>query len=445
MSEPRATRWARRGHAHAGRARRLSIRITIAMALVACSPNTASPSSPTGASSSPSQAGVSPAPASPTATPSATPSEAPTGSGFDPNAVTLDVEVIVGRLSNPLDVAVPLDNGIRYVAEQDGRIRVIRDDELLAQPLLDIRDRIASGGERGLLGLAFHPDFPDDPRLFVDYTDESGDTVVSEFQVADDLLTADQDSERFLVQVNQPFPNHNGGAVVFGPDGMLYIALGDGGSGGDPQGNGQDLETLLAKILRIDVDASPTGDLPYAIPADNPFVDTAEARPEIWLTGLRNPWRMRFDGATSDLWIGDVGQGQREEIDLAPAGQGGLNFGWNRMEGSLCYEPREGCDQEGLTLPVAEYPTREGCAVIGGVVVRDPDQSLLNGAYVFSDACAGKFWLLDAAAAAEAPIEPTLAGETGRAISAVGLDEDGSVLATDLRAGELLRIVATPR
>ena len=429
----------------AGHAFWLSIALLIAATLEACSPNAASPAGSGVGSPSPSGATTSAAPASPSATSTSGPSQGPPAEGFDPNAVALEVEVIAGGLSDPLDIAVPLDNGIRYVAEQPGRVRVVRDDELLSQPLLDIRDRIASGGERGLLGLAIHPNFPDDPRLFVDYTDDNGDTVVSEFRVSGDLLTAAQDSERILLQVDQPFPNHNGGAVVFGPDGMLYIALGDGGSGGDPQGNGQRLDTLLAKILRIDVDASPTGDLAYAIPADNPFLDTADARPEIWLTGLRNPWRMRFDAATGDLWIGDVGQGQREEIDLAPAGEGGLNFGWNRMEGSLCFEPRDGCDRTGLTLPVAEYGHRDGCAVIGGEVVRDPAQPLLVGGYVFSDSCSGNVWLLNAAAAAEAPVEPTIVLESGRSISSIGLDADGGVLATDLVAGELLRITATPR
>lgn len=444
MSDRQSARGTGRAPAFARATARLSVAIPIALAFAACSPGTTSPSSTGEGAPSPSASIASATPTTP-APPTATPSAPPATSGFDPNAVQLDVEVIVGRLTDPLDIAVPLDNGLRYVAEQAGRIRVVRDGELLTQPLLDIRDRIASGGERGLLGLAFHPDFPDVPRLFVDYTDESGDTVVSAFDVSEDLLTADPDSEQVLIQVDQPFPNHNGGAVVFGPDGMLYIALGDGGSGGDPQGNGQRLDTLLGKILRIDVDGAPTGDLAYAIPADNPFPDSADARPEIWLTGLRNPWRMRIDSATGDLWIGDVGQSQREEIDRAPAGEGGLNFGWNRMEGSLCFEPGEGCDRDGLTLPVAEYATREGCAVIGGVVVRDQDQPLLSGGYVFSDACTGAFRVLDAAAAAEAPVEPTIVLESGRGISAIGLDADGTVLATDLRAGELLRIVATPR
>jgi glucose/arabinose dehydrogenase len=311
---------------------------------------------------------------------------------------------------------------------------------LVAEPFLDIRERITSGGERGLLGLAFHPDFPADPRLFVNYTDRDGNTVVAEYQLDGGGDAADPGSERVLVQFDQPYPNHNGGGVVFGREGMLYIATGDGGSGGDPHGNGQRLDTLLGKILRIDVDGTPDGERAYAIPDDNPFLDVADARPEIWLTGLRNPWRMRFDSATGNLWIGDVGQGAWEEIDVAPAGEGGLNFGWNRMEGFECFEPRSGCDETGLTIPVAAYGHDFGCAVIGGVVVRDLDQPLLDGGYVFSDSCSGILWVLDAGDTGRQ--EATIVGESGRSISSIELDEDGTVMATDRGSGELVRIVA---
>ena len=282
------------------------------------------------------------------------------------------MSVVTGGLTSPLEVADAGDGSGRvFVAEQAGRIRIVRGGTLAERPFLDITGRIASGGERGLLGIAFHPGYPADPRVFVDYTDKDGNTVVSSFRMtATDPDAADPDSEVVILRVTQPFANHNGGAIKFGPDGKLYIALGDGGSGGDPQGNGQRLDTLLAKILRIDVDAA-TGSGAYAIPPDNPFLATAGAKPEIWLTGLRNPWRFSFDGATGDLWIGDVGQAAWEEIDVARHGAGGLNFGWNVMEGFHCYQPSNGCDKADLTLPVAEYGHDLGCAVIGGVVVRD--------------------------------------------------------------------------
>jgi glucose/arabinose dehydrogenase len=338
-----------------------------------------------------------------------------------------------------VDVANAGDgSGRLFVVEQAGSILIVRNGAVLGQPFLDIHERIASGGERGLLGLAFHPDFPTDPRFFVDYTDVNGDTVVASYVVdpaRPDL--ADPGSETILLKVTQPFANHNGGAVVFGPDGMLYIALGDGGSGGDPQGNGQRLDTLLAKILRIDVD-DPTPGRPYAIPKDNPFIATPGAKPEIWLTGLRNPWRMRFDAPTRDLWIGDVGQNAWEEIDVARAGKGGLNFGWNRMEGFHCYAPPSGCDKTGLTMPVTEYGHQDGCAVIGGVVVHDVRQGKLNGGYLFGDACSDRVWVIDPTS--DGPQAPVLAAQIGRTLSSIGEAEDGTVYATSLGRGELIRL-----
>ncbi|MEO8437428.1 MAG: PQQ-dependent sugar dehydrogenase [Chloroflexota bacterium] len=358
---------------------------------------------------------------------------------FDPSGVTPDVSVAIKGFAAPLDIANAGDgSGRLFVAEQAGRIRVVKVGALVERPFLDIHERILSGGERGLLGLAFHPDYPTDPRLFVDYTDLEGNTVVSSFRVsATNADAADAGSETVLLHINQPFANHNGGATVFGPDGMLYIAMGDGGSGGDPQGNGQRLDTLLAKILRIDVDPPAGSTMPYAVPPDNPFVSTAGAKPEIWLTGLRNPWRMRFDRATGDLWIGDVGQGQWEEVDVARAGVNGLDYGWNIMEGAHCFNQPAGCDETGLTPPVAEYDHDVGCAIIGGVVVRDPLQGRLNGGYLFGDACSDNLWLMDPSG--DGHRDPVLAAKMGRSISAIGEAEDGSVYAASL-TGELLRI-----
>jgi glucose/arabinose dehydrogenase len=405
----------------------------IVLLLAGCGPTQGTPA--------PSRSAVEATPAAtdPRASPSTTDPSA-TSVPFDPTGVSLEVDTVTDGLDQPVDIAVPDDGSGRvFVAEQPGRIRVVRNGVLVDQPFLDIRDRIASGGERGLLGLALHPAFPEDPRFFVDYTDVNGDTVIAEYRLGDgDAEAGDAGSERILLQIDQPFGNHNGGAVVFGPDGMLYIATGDGGSGGDPQGNGQRLDTLLAKILRIDVDAPGNEDI-YGIPDDNLFLGESGARPEIWLTGLRNPWRIRFDELTGDLWIGDVGQGAWEEIDVAPAGVGGLNFGWNRVEGFECFEPHDGCDNPGLTLPVAAYGHDLGCAVIGGVVVRDAEQPLLNGGYLFSDSCSGNLWLLDAAGSGRR--EPVLARTTERSISSIGLDADGTVLVTALQ-GELLRITA---
>ena len=424
----------------------VSALIAFALLLTGCgssSVTTLPPSPSEAASVSPSSPAATP---SPTPAPSSAPGSIDPGS-IDPGAIALSAEVIGADLSDPVDVAVsPAGDGRQYVVEQIGRIRLVENGETVTQPFLDIREEISSGGERGLLGMAFHPEFPRDPRLFVNYTDLQGDTVVSEFRLLEgDDARADPASERILLQIDQPYPNHNGGGVVFGPDGMLYIATGDGGSGGDPHGNGQNLDALLAKILRIDVDGEPAGDLAYRIPDDNPFVDDPAARPEIWLTGLRNPWRIRFDGDTGDLWIGDVGQGEWEEIDVAAAGEGGLNFGWNVMEGMHCFKPRDGCDQTGLTLPVAEYGHGLGCAVIGGVVVHDAAQPLLDGRYLFSDSCSGNVWLLDALAARDGPTDPALIESLGGGISSIALDADGSVLATDRGAGELLRISAAPR
>ncbi len=395
---------------------------------------------------------VTPPPGTRTAFPAATPTAVGSAGGsgtsarpttpFDPTGVKVDVTVAVSGLVAPLDVTTAGDgSGRLFVAEQAGRIRIVKGGALVDRPFLDIRTRIKSGGERGLLGIAFHPGYPADPRFFVDYTDLDGNTVVSSFRVSTaDPDLADPGSEVVLLHVTQPAANHNGGAVEFGPDGKLYTAMGDGGSAGDPHGNGQRLDTLLAKILRIDVDASPAGGAAYAIPPDNPFIGVAAARPEIWLTGLRNPWRMRFDRATGDLWIGDVGQNAWEEIDVARSGDAGLDYGWNTMEGFHCYQPANGCDQTGLTLPLAEYGHDLGCAVIGGVVVRDPRQGGLDGGYLFGDDCSDNLWLMDPAGSGKRPA--VIVATMGRSLSSIGEDEDGTVYATSLLPGELLRISA---
>lgn len=374
------------------------------------------------------------------AVPSA-PTNAPTSAPSTSDGIAL--EVVTAGLVSPVDVASAGDGSGRiFVVEQGGKVRTVAGGVLDPTPFLDISDRLTSGGEQGLLGLAFHPGYPTDARLFVDYTNEVGSTVIASFKV--DPATpdrADPGSELILLTIAQPYQNHNGGALAFGPDGMLYIAMGDGGSGGDPQGNGQRLDTLLGKILRIAVDGAGAMDGPYAVPPDNPFVATVGALPEIWLRGLRNPWRMRFDGSTGDLWIGDVGQGDWEEIDVIRAGTGGQDLGWNIMEGTHCFAATT-CDQTGLTLPVAEYGHGSGCAVVGGVVARADAVPGIRDRYIYTDYCSGNIWTLDPEGGALR--EPDLILASGHSISSIGLDEDGAVLMTDLGGGQLLRVVSAP-
>jgi glucose/arabinose dehydrogenase len=305
--------------------------------------------------------------------------------------------------------------------------------------MLDIHARISGGGEQGLLGIALHPGFPTDPRIFVDYTDTNGDTVVSSYRLdpadPDRLVPA---SQTVILTVDQPFENHNGGALQFGPDGDLYISLGDGGDAGDPFGNGQNTDTLLGKILRIDID-HPAGSKAYSVPADNPFVGKVGYRPEIWLYGLRNPWRMSFDRATGDLWIGDVGQDLWEEVDVIRAGQKGLDLGWNIREATHCFRPVEGCASEGLTPPVAEYGHGQGCTVIGGYVYRGTAQPGLTGLYLAADYCSGILWAIPATA--ESLVKPQVAGFVVTAMVAFAEDAAGELYLLN-EAGDIYRVTA---
>jgi glucose/arabinose dehydrogenase len=334
-----------------------------------------------------------------------------------------------------------------FVVEQSGRIRIVRDGRLIKRPFLDIRDLVTAGGEQGLLGLAFLPSGVDG-RFFVYYTNRDGDQTVASYDTdGDDADRADPASAKIWLTMADQFPNHNGGSLGFGPDGFLYIGTGDGGGGGDPLASGRHLDTLLAKVLRVDVsggaDAGGAGGNAYAIPPDNPFVDQSGARPEIWLTGLRNPWRFHFDRANGDLWIADVGQGAWEEIDVVRAGQKGLDFGWNIMEGAHCFRQASGCDESGLTLPVAEYAHDVGCSVSGGAVYRGSAFPALVGWYLLSDYCSGTFWAVDAASAtSEKTITPTTVATSDYSISAIAEDAAGELYATDLSKGTLLHITA---
>jgi uncharacterized protein (TIGR03437 family) len=268
---------------------------------------------------------------------------------------------------------------------------MFRNGALAAQPFLDIRAKTRLDSERGLLGLAFPPGFDRKQRFYVNYTDLDGNTVIAQYRVSTNADLADAASETVLLHITQPFANHNGGQLRFGPDGYLYIGMGDGGSAGDPMRNSQNLGSLLGKMLRIDVESEPGQ---VRIPADNPFVNRAGARPEIWATGMRNPWRFTFDRANGDLWIADVGQDAYEEVDYQPAGShGGENYGWNLMEGMHCYQ--SGCSQQGLTLPVVEYSHDEGCSITGGFVYRGRLSPGMRGLYFYGDYCSGRIWGLE--------------------------------------------------
>ncbi|HEV8145788.1 MAG TPA: PQQ-dependent sugar dehydrogenase, partial [Bryobacteraceae bacterium] len=262
---------------------------------------------------------------------------------------------------------------------------------LVDTPFLDIRSKTRAEGERGLLGLAFPPGFAQSQRFYVNYTDLNGNTVIAQYRVSANADVATASSEIILLPINQPFPNHNGGQLRFGPDGYLYIGMGDGGSAGDPRGNGQNAGVLLGKLLRVDVESDPGR---VRIPPDNPFANRPGMRGEIWALGLRNPWRFTFDRATKDLWIADVGQDKYEEIDFQPASsRGGENYGWNPMEGLHCYVA--GCNPAGLTLPVFEYPHTPECSVTGGFVYRGRGSPGLRGLYLYGDLCSGKIWGLE--------------------------------------------------
>lgn len=304
----------------------------------------------------------------------------PTGYGW---------RVFVTGLDKPVGmVNAGDDTGRLFVLEQRGKIRLIKDGELIPNPFLDIQEKVGSrGSEQGLLGIAFHPRYAENGFFFINYTDLNGNTVIARFQVSEAPDIADPASEKILLRVVQPYENHNGGMLAFGPDNYLYLGLGDGGSGGDPHDNAQSLDTLLGKILRLDVDH---GD-PYAIPPDNPF-ESGGGLPEIWAYGLRNPWRFSFDRLTNDLYIGDVGQSKWEEVDFLPANSpGGSNFGWNYREGFHRYRGTPPPDLK-LIDPVTEYDHSQGCSVTGGYVYRGSDLPDWQGIYLYGDYCSGNIW-----------------------------------------------------
>src|SRR5215210_6991098 len=360
------------------------------------------------------------------------------GAVRDSGVFDFGLELVADGFDQPVQVVDPSDGSRRlFVVEQPGRIRIVRDGQVVPEPFLDITEFVGCCGERGLLSLAFHPDYANNGDLFVDYTDANGDTVVARYQVsAADPNRADPASAQVILSVDQPAANHNGGLLLFGPkDGYLYIGLGDGG-GGNGQ-NGQLLSTLLGKILRIDVDG-PSSDHRYGIPPDNPFVDQPGARPEIWAYGVRNPWRFSFDRVTGDLWIGDVGSATYEEVNYQPgASPGGENYGWDVMEGTSC-RAEDGCDE--FVAPVSGVDRDEGCVVTGGYVYRGSAMPDLHGVYLFADFCSGRVWgLVPDASNAWIRLGPV---ETGLRISSFGEDATGELYVVDIQ-GAIYRLRAS--
>ena len=385
-----------------------------------------------------------PVAASPTSTPTSSPAPTPVAaSPTGPIEASLTVgfaEVFGGReFDRPVEIgaypAGPQPGQTMFVAEQGGRVLLLRAGSDEAGLLLDLRNEVLTrGNEQGLLSVALDPRFEENGYLWLYYSAAGTPAVsrLSRFAVdPDDPLRVDPDSELVILDVEQPYSNHNGGAIRFGPDGMLYLGYGDGGSAGDPKRNGQNLGTLLGSVIRIDVRfASEAG--PYSIPAGNPFIHAEGARPEIWAYGLRNPWRMAFDPATGVLWAGDVGQNELEEIDRI---ERGANYGWNRLEGSRCFEPREGCDRADTLPPVAEYGHGLGCSVTGGVVYRGEAITALVGHYLFADFCSGRLWALPPGGGAVVEL-PTIP----RPVSSFGTDASGEVYVLTF-GGAVLRIV----
>lgn len=389
------------------------------------------PSPTTAASSTP--APPSPTPPLPTATPS------PTASAV-PSATSIRLEPFVTAPA-PITYLTHAGDGSGrlFLVEKAGRIHLIADGRLRPTPFLDIRDRVdAEASERGLLSVAFPPDYAASGVFYVNYTARGGgDTVVARYRLTADPDRADPTSEQVILRIPQPAANHNGGQLQFGPDGYLYVGMGDGGAAGDPWDNAENLQVLLGKMLRLDVQPRRDPGFTYAIPPDNPFVDRGAG--EIWAYGLRNPWRFSFDRLTGDLYIADVGQNRWEEVHVVPAGSlGGQHFGWDTLEGSHCFEPPRDCDPTGKVLPVAEYGHDLGCSITGGYVYRGGRYPALWGMYLFGDFCSGLIWGLYQDEQGLWQTRQLLAARVN--IASFGEDEAGELYVLDL-GGEVYRVV----
>jgi glucose/arabinose dehydrogenase len=364
--------------------------------------------------------------------------------GFNPTTIHPALRTLGTGFDVPILATHAGDGSNRiFVVEQRGRIRLLSGGPA-GTPFLDIHTLVLCCGERGLLGLAFHPSFKTNKKFYVNYTRVGdGATVIDEYRVTTNPNVVSTSTRRQILVIAQPFENHNGGGLAFGPDGYLYIGMGDGGSGGDPQDRAQNLNSLLGKMLRIDVNGTSSGKA-YRIPSTNPFVGRA-GLDEIWALGLRNPWRWSFDRLTGDLWIADVGQADWEEVDRASRSFGGgrgINYGWDDMEGRHCFEPKSGCITAGRTLPLAEYSHALGCSVTGGYVYRGLREPLLYGGYFFGDFCSGRIWAFAANAPPEAAEVQIL--DTALNISSFGETEASELLVVD-RNGGIYQLFETSR
>ncbi|HUR91054.1 MAG TPA: PQQ-dependent sugar dehydrogenase [Gemmatimonadaceae bacterium] len=369
------------------------------------------------------------------------------GSPGDPAVITppnvdLALQPVASGLISPVHLASPPNDARLFIVEQRGRIRIVQNGQLLATPFLDITAKVMYGGEQGLLSVAFHPQYATNRHFYVYYTDQNGDILVERYTATSaSSNTADPASAQTIIGIPHPTnTNHNGGQLVFGPDGFLYIGTGDGGAGNDPPNNAQNRNVLLGKILRLDV--NPASSAAYSIPTSNPFVSQSGARGEIWAYGLRNPWRFSFDRGSSTIYIGDVGQNSREEIDAVALTPSGRNFGWRIMEGAQCRGLLP-CDQSGLTLPVHDYATSDGnCAVTGGFVYRGAGIPQITGVYFFSDYCKGELrsFRLVNGAATEVRVWPV---STGATITSFGEDSSGELYMIS-HGGTISKLVRAP-
>ena len=378
-------------------------------------------------------------------------------------SISLSSELVSDGFKKPVFViSYPTDASILYVVEQAGKVIVLDSGQKKSKPFFNINKRVVNpfrpGDERGLLGFAFHPDHENNKKFYINYIDNDGHTIVSEF-IAQSKYKADHNSERVLLRLEQPYGNHNGGHIEFGNDGYLYIAIGDGGAAGDPLDSGQDLTSLFGKVIRIDINGSP-----YSIPKSNPFYGIKNAREEVWAWGLRNVWRFSFDKKTGDIYYGDVGQNKWEEVNFEPASSsGGNNYGWRQMEASYCFEPKENCKRDGMVLPIIEYPNDayhpafalgrknqlnvEGCSVTGGYVYRGKKLKGFEGVYFFGDYCSGNIWsfkVIDGKANEfkNRTEEINIAdGEFTNYISSFGQDADGEIYIVDYN-GAVYKIIA---